>query len=371
MHSGLAAIYALTQCPGIGTITANQLGEHTKCKLDELASLPPHTLQLAGLSLTQIKTLQADYSSAVQRLQNWVYQAHSSCPRCILTVTDPDYPPLLRQIPDHPLMLFVEGNKALLSSPQIAIVGARQASVNGKSQAHYFAKELALRNWVITSGLAQGIDAQAHRGALAGGGGTIAVLGHGLAHMYPKQHAELRHKIVLEGGCIISEYPPNQSAKPHFFPQRNRIISGLSMGTFVVEAKHKSGSLITAQQALCDNREVFALPGRIDDANAAGCNALIKQGAILVDQVDDIDGYRFSLEKPQLPPILNSSDKNTQENLSRSDLLDSVNYEITSIEHIAQHSSLPLPHLLARLLEYELSGKVAAVQGGYIKTPRR
>ncbi len=208
---------------------------------------------------------------------------------------------------------------------------------------------------------------QAHRGALSAQGGTIAVLGHGHQHTYPKHHCVLRDQILKAKGCVVSEFLPHQPPKPTNFPKRNRIISGLSMGTFVVEAQHKSGSLITANQALNENRTVFAMPGRIDDVNVSGCHALIKQGALLVDHVDDIDLYFTDLEKPNSCPISNNNNKYSQENLSHSDLLDSVGFEITAIDTIAAHSNLPLPQLLAKLLEYELRGKVAAVSGGYIK----
>lgn len=363
---GLAPLYALIQCSGISNVTFIQLAEHLSCELSEIPSQTDERLLSSGLTRAQIAQLHADYSRPVERLLQWQAQADKIA-RQIVLCTDKQYPFALMQMADRPLMLFVEGNVELLSCQQIAIVGARRATALGKQQAYNFAQQLAQRHWVITSGLAQGIDAQAHRGALHAKGGTIAVLGHGHQHMYPKHHGMLREEILAGKGCVVSEYFPNQPPKPLHFPRRNRIISGLSMGTFVVEAQHKSGSLITANQALHENRTVFAMPGRIDDLNVGGCHALIKEGALLVDHVDDIDGKFTELEKPRFCPISKSIDKYTQENLSHSDLLDSVGFEMTTIDTIAAHSNLPLPQLLAKLLEYELRGKVAAVSGGYIK----
>jgi DNA processing protein len=363
---GLAPLYALLQCTGISTITCFKLADYLSCELSQIPSQPIANLLGAGLTRAQIAQLRADYTQPIERLYAWQAQAND-IDRHIILCTDEHYPQTLLQVSDRPLLLFAEGNIELLACHQIAIVGARRASEIGKQQAHNFAQQLALRHWVITSGLAQGIDAQAHRGALSAQGGTIAVLGHGHQHMYPKHHCVLRDQILKAKGCVVSEFLPHQPPKPTNFPKRNRIISGLSMGTFVVEAQHKSGSLITANQALNENRTVFAMPGRIDDVNVSGCHALIKQGALLVDHVDDIDLYFTDLEKPNSCPISNNNNKYSQENLSHSDLLDSVGFEITAIDTIAAHSNLPLPQLLAKLLEYELRGKVAAVSGGYIK----
>ncbi|CAI8192285.1 MAG: DNA processing protein DprA [Glaciecola sp. HTCC2999] len=362
----LVAFCALIYCQGVSISTAVQLTAHFKCELADIPALPASVLVAQGLSNTQIEQLKGDYQNHAQRIKKWL-QDPCQFPRQILFCDEGDYPQYLSHLHDKPLLLFVEGNVALLNLPQIAIVGARQATQHGKEYAFDFAKQLATNQWVITSGLAQGIDAQAHRGALAASGGTVAVLGHGHEHMYPRHHANLRQEILTQHGCIVSEFFPHQSARPKNFPRRNRIISGLSTGTLVVEAKRKSGSLITANQALHENRTVFALPGRIDDPNISGCLALIKEGAVMVQCVDDIESEMIALEKPKHHPISHSSMNKTEEDLSPSNLLDSVGYETTAIEVIAAHSSLPLPKLLARLLEFELSGKVAAVAGGYIK----
>ena len=328
---GLAPLYALLQCTGISTITCFKLADYLSCELSQIPSQPIANLLSAGLTRAQIAQLRADYTQPIARLYAWQAQAND-IERHIILCTDEHYPQTLLQVSDRPLLLFAEGNIELLACHQIAIVGARRASEIGKQQAYNFAQQLALRHWVITSGLAQGIDAQAHRGALSAQGGTIAVLGHGHQHMYPKHHCVLRDQILKANGCVVSEFLPHQPPKPTHFPKRNRIISGLSMGTFVVEAQHKSGSLITANQALNENRTVFAMPGRIDDVNVSGCHALIKQGALLVDHVDDIDLYFTDLEKPNSCPISSKNNKYSQENLSHSDLLDSVGFEITAID---------------------------------------
>lgn len=362
----LGAFCGLIYCQGLSNNVARQLAAHFECELDEIPNLPTTALKAKGLCDTQIEQLTDNYTHRVQSIQRWLHHP-SEFSRQVLFCDEHAYPHYLNHLHDRPLLLFVEGNSALLNLPQLAIVGARQATEHGKRYAFDFAKQLASRYWVITSGLAQGIDAQAHRGALAANGATIAVLGHGHEHMYPRHHTHLRQQILTQHGCVISEFLPHQPAQPKNFPRRNRIISGLSAGTLVVEAKRQSGSLITANQAVNENRMVFALPGRIDDKNISGCLALIKEGAVMVQSSEDIDSEMMELEKPKHHPISPSSKNKTEEDLSPSDLLDSVGYETTAIEKIAAHSSLPLPQLLARLLEFELSGKVAAVAGGYVK----
>jgi DNA processing protein len=362
----LVAFYALIHCQGVSTNIVFKLTTHFQCDIADIPTLSKETLAAQGLSSAQIEQLKADYKIPIQRIMNWLNH-DSDCPRQVIYCDDADYPQYLAHLHDRPLLLFVEGNISLLTLPQLAIVGARRATEHGKRYAFDFAKQLASHHWVITSGLAQGIDAQAHRGALAANGATVAVLGHGHEHMYPRHHAHLRQQILSQQGCIISEFFPDQPAQPKNFPRRNRIISGLGAGTLVVEAKRQSGSLITANQAVQENRLVFALPGRIDDENISGCLALIKEGAVLVQEIDDIESEMMELEKPRHHPIYFSTKNKTEENLSPSNLLDSVGYEITAIENIAAHSSLPLPQVLAQLLEFELSGKVAAVAGGYVK----
>ena len=214
--------------------------------------------------------------------------------RHILTLQDDFYPQNLRAIDDPPPVLFIQGEPALLSAAQIAMVGSRNATVPALQTTHGFARELAGRGWVITSGMALGIDGEAHRGALDAGGLTIAVVGTGLDRVYPAQHRDLAHRIVRQG-AIVSEFPLGTGVRGDHFPRRNRIISGLAAGVLVVEASLQSGSLITARLALEQGREVFAIPGSIHHPLAKGCHLLIKQGAKLTENVDDI--------VEELPPL--------------------------------------------------------------------
>jgi len=207
--------------------------------------------------------------------------------RHILTLHDPAYPALLKEIADPPPLLFVRGDPAVLSRPQLGIVGSRNPTPGGRSLAEDFARSLSRCGLVVTSGMALGIDAAGHRGALRGGGTTLAVAGTGPDRIYPARHRDLARAIV-EQGAIISEFAPGTPALPSNFPRRNRIISGLSLGVLVVEAACRSGSLITARLAAEQGREVFALPGSIHNPLARGCHHLIRQGAKLVEDIEDI-----------------------------------------------------------------------------------
>ncbi|PCJ15924.1 MAG: DNA-protecting protein DprA [Gammaproteobacteria bacterium] len=205
----------------------------------------------------------------------------------VVTYFDPSYPALLKEIPNPPPLLFVQGNVDLLSFPQLAIVGSRHATRPGLQNTRMFSADLVKRGYTITSGLALGVDAQAHHSCLAEGGLTIAVVGSGLDIYYPKQNQALAREVAQQG-AIVSEFPVGTQPNARNFPRRNRIISGLSLGTLVVEATERSGSLITARLAADQGREVFAIPGSIHNAQSRGCHLLIKQGATLVQSSDDI-----------------------------------------------------------------------------------
>jgi DNA processing protein len=207
----------------------------------------------------------------------------------LLRCTEADFPPQLETIPQPPVALFVAGDAGLLLRPQVAIVGARSASMAGKGNAHAFSRHLALAGFVITSGLADGIDGAAHEAALEAGQPTIAVIGTGPDLVYPRKHRELAHRIAAQG-ALVSEFLPGTAARPDHFPRRNRLIAGLALGIVVIEAGMQSGSLITARLAVDDyNREVFAIPGRVDSPVSVGTNNLIKTGrAKLVENVQDI-----------------------------------------------------------------------------------
>ena len=206
----------------------------------------------------------------------------------ILHLESESYPPLLKEIFDPPAILFVKGSIPLLSAPQIAIVGTRKPTQEGSYNAKLFASELTAAGLTVTSGLALGIDYIAHKAAIERQAPTVAVLGTGLNEIYPKNHLPLSEAIIEYGGTIISEYPLHMPAKPQNFPRRNRIIAGLSLGTLVVEAAQKSGSLITARMSMEENRDLFTIPGSIHSPQSRGCHQLIREGATLVESTHDI-----------------------------------------------------------------------------------
>ena len=206
----------------------------------------------------------------------------------VVTIQDMEYPQMLKEIYDYPISLYVKGNANLLNSKSIAIVGCRDASKYGEKSAKYFGYNLANEGICVVSGLAKGIDSYAHIGALGANGNTIAVLGNGLDMVYPKENTELENKIIEKGGAIISEYPLGTKPDKMNFPARNRIVSGMSNGVLVVEAKEKSGTLITVDFALEQGRDVFVVPGNINSVYSVGTNRLIKEGAKLVSCYHDL-----------------------------------------------------------------------------------
>lgn len=306
-----------------------------------------------------------------------IISASEACKSRVIAFSDDLYPQQLKQIYDPPLVLFVKGNAQLLNRMQIAIVGSRAASVNGRETAFAMAQQLAKLGFIITSGLALGIDAAAHKGALTLTTATIAVVATGLDKVYPARHKPLAKQIEASQGAVVSEFLPGTSPKAGHFPKRNRIISGLSKGVLVVEAELKSGSLITARCALEQNREVFSVPGGINNPQAKGCHWLIKQGAKLVEQAADIieelsideQSDLHLYEEQQI--LANSSaikaEKNLKNDLCNDALLASVGFEITPIDKVVSRSLLPIEEVLTRLTMLELSGLVAAVPGGYLR----
>ena len=284
-----------------------------------------------------------------------------------LTLDEAAYPHLLREINDAPIILGVRGRIELLNDPQIAVVGSRHATKSAVSIAEDFAHFLSKSGVTITSGLAAGIDAAAHRGALKGNAGTIAVVGTGLDRIYPAANQHLGRDIA-EQGAMVSEFPLGTPPLSQNFPQRNRIISGLSLGTLVVEAALKSGSLITARIASEQGREVFAIPGSIHNPQAKGCHFLIKNGAKLVESGQDV----FEELLPQLQGVLNFASENeeilppasNQAQKSDSKLLQWIEYEPISLDELAVLSKMPVSALQAELVLLELSGQIEALSAG-------
>ncbi|WP_293368486.1 DNA-processing protein DprA [Nevskia sp.] len=276
---------------------------------------------------------------------------------------DPRYPPRLTTIAASPVALFAVGDAALLGEPQLAIVGARAASSQGRENARAFAEAASRAGLLVTSGLALGIDAAAHAGALETGAPTIAVCGNGLDRIYPPRNKALGEAIAARG-LLVSEYPPGTVPKPQHFPQRNRIISGLSLGVLVVEAQVGSGSLITAKLAAEQGREVFALPGSIHNPLARGCHALIRDGAMLVETVDDIVAELAPQLRHALPAASapNAIDTVVGDPLEQR-VLAALGDDPISLDQLAARLSLGIAELGAALLGLELAGRIEALPG--------
>ncbi len=243
----------------------------------------PNEWQALKLSANLINYLQNPNWYFVEKDIQWLAQQSHH----LLTLHDPNYPQLLREIYDPPLLLFIQGDYSLLSSQQIAIVGTRRSSRYGEQIAGEFANALSHQGFCITSGMALGIDGASHRGALAATGKTIAVVGQGLNIIYPPQHQILAHQII-QTGALVSEFTPDTPIKRENFLRRNRIISGLSLGTLLIETPQRSGALSTARSAIEQGREVFAIPGSIHNPLVKGCHQMIKDGAKLVENLEDI-----------------------------------------------------------------------------------
>jgi len=286
----------------------------------------------------------------------------------LISYESKDFPERLKQIHDCPPLLFVIGNIKILSEPQLAIVGSRRPTRSGCINAEEFAKSLVNQGLVVTSGLASGIDSFAHQGALsASNNSTIAVLAHGLDGLYPKRNQALAAQIINSGGALVSEFPVGVQPLPEFFPRRNRIISGLSLGVLVVEAAPKSGSLITAYSALEQNREVFAIPGSINNDVARGCHQLIRNGAKLVECCEDIfeELQAFvPLTKIQNKPEDEESATQTLNTLERK-ILNFLCHDEYSANQIAAELNHPIDEISATLMLLELKNLVIQGSAGY------
>jgi DNA processing protein len=297
--------------------------------------------------------------------------------RQVLVLGDAAYPAPLLHSPDPPLLLYLQGDPALLASPCVAIVGSRKPTAQGRDHARRFAEVLAGQGWTIVSGLAAGIDGAAHEGALAARGRTIAVVGTGLDRVYPPSHRDLAHRIAATG-LLVSEMCLGTPPLAANFPQRNRIIAGLSRGTLVVEAALKSGSLITARLASEAGREVMAIPGSILSGQSAGCHALIRQGAALVESPEQVveelgplagrpagRAARPALTAP--PPPSGATDDDTDED----PVLAALGSDPLSLDLLIDRCGWPAPQLSAHLLTLELEGRIARLPGGLYQRRQR
>lgn len=363
-HEDLRYWLALHRAPGVGAVRFRDLlSIFTSPR--QLFGAETGAWLAAGLSVKLQQYLQAPDWSSVDRDLQWLENKNNR----LLSYMDPDYPPLLAEIHDPPALLFVHGDSNVLGQPQLAIVGSRNPTANGSALAREFAAHLSGCGLTITSGLASGVDGDAHVGALEAGGMTVAVTGTGLDRVYPAHHRDLAYRIA-EQGALVSEFPPGTTAKPGNFPRRNRIISGLALGTLVVEAALRSGSLITARAALEQGREVFAIPGSIHNPLARGCHALIRQGAKLVETGDHVLEElsalaRYSFSQPEAAPKATEEPKVLREiSADYLQLLDCMGYEPVSVDQLVGRCGLTPEALSSMLLLLELEGHVVSGKGG-------
>ncbi|WP_233204809.1 DNA-processing protein DprA [Limnohabitans sp. 15K] len=378
----LASWLRLALTPGVGPETARRLlatwgqpgaiFEQTDTALQQVVSvLQAHALREAPQGWRELTD------------ETWRWLQTSPEPgiaRALITLGDPDYPAALLEIPDPPLMLYALGQIGALHGLEIghcvAMVGSRNPTPQGQINAREFARSLAASGLTIVSGLALGVDGAAHEGALLGAlpevkngmPPTIAVVGTGLDRVYPRQHRDLAHQIAKRG-VILSEYPLGTPPLAPNFPRRNRLISGLSQGTLVVEAALQSGSLITAKQALEQGRDVMAIPGSIHSAQSKGCHLLIKQGAKLVESSQDVlEELNLPVEQAQgtlaLQPSSANDDPHHGDNKSEDALLRAMGHDPVSLDALQARCGWPTANLQAQLLELELMGQVGRLPGG-------
>lgn len=353
---------ALTLLDGVGPRFIQRLLQEFTAPQHFLNADPAH---LRGLgvaprildSLAALHRRDSALLSQFELLLDWQAQPGQQ----IVYLDENDYPAQLRQIADPPALLFLRGDPAVLYDPQIAMVGTRHPSPLGAETAHAFAREFSRCGLNVTSGMALGIDGACHRGALAAGGQTIAVWGTGLDRCYPARHRKLAEQIVEQGGALVSEMRPDMGPQPGQFPRRNRIISGLSLGTLVVEASLNSGSLITARLALEQNREVFAMPGSIHNVQARGCHRLLREGACLVESVQDV----LDVLKLPLQAVLQQDARTDPEPDSL--LWRWLGFDPVSPDWLAQRSGLAIPEVMQALLDLELEGLVLNSTQGFCR----
>lgn len=367
----LAAWLRVLETPGIGLEAARRLlaGAGSAQAVFEL----PGEIWQSALSAAQRQSLSLPpphWETLLEQTWAWL---HADPAHDILLLGDSDYPAALLQTADPPLLLYLRGHRELLSTPALAIVGSRSPTAQGQDNATRFAHELSRAGLTIVSGLALGIDGAAHQGALAGalegGASTIAVLGNGLDQIYPKRHLKLSQEIVARG-LLISEYSLGTPVLPPNFPRRNRIIAGLSLGCLVVEAALKSGSLITARLASEAGREVFAIPGSIHSPLSQGCHALIRQGAKLVERLEDVLD-----ELPCLTSVAVSvSDSNSSAvplPREQAQVLALMGFDPVSLDSLVQRGGWPVAALSGLLLELELGGEIARLAGQLFQRRKR
>jgi len=367
----IEAWLSLSKVSGVGPKAFQSLRHHfgsVKQILSAAKGASNGELLAAGINNRTINNLRKVSAAGVQKDLEWL---SNSDHHHIITLDNPAYPRLLKQTAAAPPVLFVNGHLDILNDPQLAMVGSRNPTQNGRDMAYQFAKHLGTSGFCINSGLALGIDGFSHKGALDANAPTIAVIATGADRVYPAQHRALAHQIV-EQGAIVSEFFIGTEPRAQNFPRRNRIISGLSLGVLVVEAAVKSGSLITARHALEQDREVFAIPGSIHNPLARGCHQLIRQGAKLVETAEHIleeiaNSLEFQLKQPditlpEMPEITESSSPKWDEDYQN--VLNVMGFEPISVDEVIVQTGLTAEEVSSILLMLELQGQVASSGGG-------
>lgn len=357
-NPGLASWLQLTLTPGIGAATLRRL-------LSEYG-LPERVVAASRAELSRhmgseaVATLSSpEIARTVEAALRWL----ESPGHAITTLGDAAYPRLLLEIPDPPPLLYCRGRLELLNCPSLGVVGSRNATSQGIANAESFSRSFSAAGLTIISGLAQGIDAAAHRGGLSGAGSTIAVLGTGVDTTYPRSNALLAEEIAARG-LLVSEYPLGAKALAHHFPRRNRLISGLARGCLVIEAALASGSLITARAAAEQGREVFAVPGSIHSPLSKGCHALIKSGAKLVESAEDVLSELSLGPAGSAVTTRKSEPRRANADAQVDPVLQHMGFDPVDVDSLCLRSRIPADRIAAQLLKLELEGRVAALPGG-------
>lgn len=358
----------LSQLDGLGPTRLAKIYQHFGSS-EELLKASAQSLLEAGFQSSQRRLFERFKDNLQQgrccsTTAEWLKESEQ---HHLLTIESEHYPEQLRQISDPPTILFAKGDVELLKYPQIAIIGSRRATAQGLDNAYQFSRYLSNQGLIPTSGLALGIDSKAHQGGLDGLGLTVAVLGTGIDQVYPRSNTKIFNQVIENKGVIISEYPLGTPPISYNFPKRNRIISGLSLGCLVIEATIKSGSLITARMALEQSREVFAVPGSIHNPASRGCHQLIREGALLVDNVDQIyEAISGQLSIPnqevnKIEPIVLPEGLPAQE----LQLIEVIGFENCSFDALVEKTSIGPSQLSQLLLSLELKGLVRIEAGAY------
>lgn len=358
----MRAWLTLLHTPGLGSRRFLRLWEQLP-DAQAILGAPASLWREAGLSASMMEALRQPDQTRIDNTLTWLSEPGREC----ITFADARYPARLRELSDPPMLLFAMGNSELLQHPALAIVGTRHPTPGGAQNARAFARDLAGRGVCIASGLAQGIDAEAHWGALDAQGYTLAVVGTGIDRVYPAKHRELAHAIVKHAGLMLSELPLGTPPQPGHFPRRNRILAALSLGTLVVEAAPQSGSLITARLASEMGHEVFAIPGSIHNPMARGCHRLIREGAKLVESSADIleelaaqlQGIRHAAPASPAPSAV--PDDLPAEHVR---LLDAMGFDPVSVDSLVERSGLTAAEVSSILLITQLQGHISPLAGG-------